>query len=287
MPNRVQQHPKPARQYGSVAFTSAGGSDVGRVRPRNEDAYLVLPEAGAFVVADGMGGQVAGDLAAGLAVATLRETLARIGEAAEPAATAILSRAIIAANDEIFHRTLAEDDKRGMGTTLTALALSGSRYAIGHVGDSRAYVMRDDELRQITKDHSWVQEQVDAGYLTTEQARTHPYVSVISRCVGTSPEVEPDVYAGSVRPGDVFLLATDGLTKMLDDDEILWLMMLKRSPRELVDGLIAEANRMGGLDNIAVVAVRIEGTDGRFASGATPPSAAARRAVEVGGGPMT
>jgi protein phosphatase len=221
----------------------------------------VLPEAGAFVVADGMGGEVAGELAAGMAVATLRERLAKIGGDAEPATTAVLSRAIIAANEEIFQRTVAEEDKRGMGTTVTAMALRGARYVIGHVGDSRAYVIRDGEVHQITKDHSWVQEQVDAGYLTAEQARTHPYVSVITRCVGASPEVEADVYSGSVRSGDVFMLATDGLTNMLGDEEILWMTSLERSPKRLVNALIDEANRMGGLDNVTVIVVRIDGED--------------------------
>ncbi len=259
MPNKVMLPPKPACLHRSVAFSCAGRTHIGRVRPCNEDAYLVLPEVGAFVVADGMGGQVAGELASSMAVATLREKLARIGEDAEPAAAAILSRAIIAANDEIFRRTLAEEDKRGMGTTVTALALSGSRYALGHVGDSRAYVIRDDEIYRITKDHSWVQEQVDSGYLTAEQARTHRYASVITRCVGASPEIEPDVYSGSIRPGDVFLLATDGLTNMIGDDEILWMTSLEYSPERLVNALIDEANRMGGLDNIAVIVVRIDG----------------------------
>jgi len=261
MSPRVECPPKPVRQHRSMGFTCAGRSDIGCVRPRNEDAYLVLPEAGVFVVADGMGGQAAGELAAGMAVAALGEALARIGEDPEQAATAVLSRAIGKANEEIFQRTLAEEDKRGMGTTVTAMALRGSSYAIGHVGDSRAYVMREDELHQITKDHSWVQEQVDAGFLTAEQARRHPYVSVITRCVGASPDVEPDVCTGGIRPGDVFLLATDGLTSMLDDDEILWMMMLQRSPRELVDGLLAKASRMGGLDNITAIVVRIDGID--------------------------
>jgi len=169
--------------------------------------------------------------------------------------------AIRTANGAIFQRTLTEHDKRGMGTTVTALTLYETRFLIGQVGDSRAYLLRDTKLSQLTKDHSYVQEQVDAGYLTPEQARTHPYSNVITRCVGANSEVMPDIYVGTVKPRDVFLLASDGLTGMLEDYQLAELLSAERMPEEEVDALIAEANRHGGLDNITAVIVRIDSVD--------------------------
>jgi protein phosphatase len=169
--------------------------------------------------------------------------------------------AIRTANGAIFQRTLTEHDKRGMGTTVTALTLFGTRFLIGQVGDSRAYLLRDGRLSQLTKDHSYVQEQVDAGYLTPEQARTHPYSNVITRCVGANSEVMPDIYVGTVKASDVFLLASDGLTGMLEDYQLQELLSPDRMPEEEVDALIAEANRHGGLDNITAIIVRVDSVD--------------------------
>jgi protein phosphatase len=169
--------------------------------------------------------------------------------------------AIRAANGAIFERTLTEHDKRGMGTTVTALTLFETRFLIGQVGDSRGYLLRDNRLSQLTKDHSYVQEQVDAGYLTPEQARTHPYSNVITRCVGANSEVMPDIYVGTVRPKDVFLLASDGLTGMLEDYQLQELLSPDRMPQDEVDALITEANRHGGLDNITAIIVRIDSVD--------------------------
>ncbi len=169
--------------------------------------------------------------------------------------------AIRAANGAIFERTLTEHDKRGMGTTVTALVLYDGRFLIGQVGDSRGYLLRDGKLAQLTKDHSYVQEQVDAGYLTPEQARSHPYSNVITRCVGANSDVMPDIYVGAVKPKDLFLLASDGLTGMLEDHQLAELLLVNRLPQELVDELIAEANRHGGLDNITAILVRIDSVD--------------------------
>ena len=169
--------------------------------------------------------------------------------------------AIRAANGAIFQRTLTEHDKRGMGTTVTALVLYEGRYLIGQVGDSRAYLLRDGRLAQITKDHSYVQEQVDAGYLTPEQARSHPYSNVITRCVGANSDVLPDVYVGSVRESDVLLLASDGLTGMLEDYQLAEVLARGEMPQTMVDALISEANRHGGLDNITAIVVRVDAVD--------------------------
>jgi protein phosphatase len=129
------------------------------------------------------------------------------------------------------------------------------------VGDSRGYLLRDKRLSQLTKDHSYVHEQVDAGYLTPEQARTHPYSNVITRCVGANSEVMPDIYVGTVRPKDVFLLASDGLTGMLEDYQLQELLSPDRMPQDEVDALITEANRHGGLDNITAIIVRVDSVD--------------------------
>jgi protein phosphatase len=137
------------------------------------------------------------------------------------------------------------------------LLISGTRYLIGQVGDSRIYLMRDGTLSQITKDHSYVQEQVDAGFLTPEQARYHPYSNVITRCVGASQDVEPDTYRGEVRNGDIFLVASDGLTGMVDDRRLGQLLGSRAEPKRKVEALISEANGRGGLDNITAIIVQV------------------------------
>src|SRR6185503_12339766 len=145
-------------------------------------------------------------------------------------------------------------------------------YLIGHVGDSRAYLFRDHHLVQLTKDHSYVQEQVDAGYLTPEQARTHPYSNVITRCVGANAEVIPDVYMGTLRTHDVYLLASDGLTGMLEDHDLHAVLEGESEPDAVVQTLITEANRRGGLDNITAIIVRVDAV--RRTSGETAAVAA-------------
>jgi protein phosphatase len=129
------------------------------------------------------------------------------------------------------------------------------------VGDSRVYILRDGALKQVTKDHSYVQEQVDAGFLTPEQARYHPYSNVITRCVGASDDVEPDTFAGEIREGDVFLVASDGLTGMVDDRRLQQLLLARAEPQRIVDSLIAEANGRGGLDNITAIVIAVRGLD--------------------------
>lgn len=239
-------------------FTCAGRTDVGVVRSGNEDNYLLVPDKAIFIVADGMGGHAAGEVASEMAVRIIAQQLGDPRTLAETEASHRIREAIREANAQIFDRTLTEHDKRGMGTTATALVLMGSRYLIGQVGDSRAYMLRDGEMLQLTKDHSYVQEQVDAGYLTQEDARTHPYSNVITRCVGANEDVIPDTYLGTLRAGDLFLLASDGLTGMIDDPRLQQLLESSREPQDLSDALVTEANRVGGLDNITVILVRID-----------------------------
>ena len=242
-------------------ITSAGRTDVGIIRSGNEDSYLMVPDRGIFIVADGMGGHAAGEVASEMAVRFVARELDSLRGMNDHQVAERMRTAIRTANGAIFQRTLTEHDKRGMGTTVTALTLYETRFLIGQVGDSRAYLLRDGRLSQVTKDHSYVQEQVDAGYLTPEQARSHPYSNVITRCVGANSDVMPDTYAGTVKAKDVFLLASDGLTGMLEDYQLAEILSPERMPQEEVDLLIAEANRHGGLDNITAIIVRIDSVD--------------------------
>src|ERR671928_1110935 len=233
------------------------------IRSGNEDSFAVEADRqrGLFVVADGMGGHAAGEVASEMAVQILQRELSDLRDVESAPASERVMNALKRANKAIHDRTLSEVDKQGMGTTASVLVLAGRRYLIGQVGDSRVYLLRDGALRQLTKDHSYVQEQVDAGFLTPEQARYHPYSNVITRCVGAAIDVEPDTYSGEVRSGDVFLVASDGLTGMVDDRRLQQLLASNAQPHRLVDALISEANGRGGLDNITAIVVRVLSVD--------------------------
>jgi PPM family protein phosphatase len=230
------------------------------IRSGNEDSFETNANAnrGVFVVADGMGGHAAGEVASLMAVQAVITELADLKEIDESGAAGNkLADSLRTANRNIHDRMLAEADKQGMGTTASVLVLDQKRYLIGQVGDSRVYLLRDGQLQQITKDHSYVQEQVDAGFLTPEQAKYHPYSNVITRCVGASESVEPDVYRGDIKAGDIFLVASDGLTGMVDDRRIHALLMSRAEPERKVHSLISEANGRGGLDNITAIVVHV------------------------------
>lgn len=259
-----------------MRFTCAGNTDVGVVRSGNEDSFLVDHQRGVFIVADGMGGHAAGEVASEMAVEIIARRVEGIRQLPDAAASERMGEAIRAANAAIFDRTLAEQDKRGMGTTVTVMVLFARKYLIGQVGDSRAYLLREGVLTQITKDHSYVQEQVDAGLLTAEQARTHPYSNVITRCVGANEEVVPDIYYGALRTGDIILLASDGLTGMLEDEQLHEVLKTEGGPDTWVDRMIADANRRGGLDNITVVLVRIDEVDPNTGEHRIPAATAGR-----------
>lgn len=259
-----------------MRFTCAGNTDVGVVRSGNEDSFMVDSQRGVFIVADGMGGHAAGEVASEMAVGIIARHVEGIRQLSDSAASERMGEAIRSANAAIFDRTLAEQDKRGMGTTVTVMVLFARKYLIGQVGDSRAYLLRDGTLTQITKDHSYVQEQVDAGLLTPEQARTHPYSNVITRCVGANEEVVPDIYYGAIRTGDIILLASDGLTGMLEDEQLLEVLRSEGGPDTWVDRMIADANRRGGLDNITVVVVRIDEVDPNTGEHRIPAATAGR-----------
>jgi protein phosphatase len=250
----------------------AARTDVGMIRSGNEDAFFAhaTDQLGLFIVADGMGGHAAGEVASEMAVQIVSRELGQIEDLHGDGVRERVAHALRTANRAIFERTLAESDKQGMGTTASVLILSGKRYLIGQVGDSRVYMLREGGLKQLTKDHSYVQEQVDAGLLTPEQARYHPYSNVITRCVGAGESSEPDTFAGEVKAGDVFLLASDGLTGMVDDRRLQQLLLSRATARRVVDALIAEANYRGGLDNITAIVVQVQQVDAKDGGGEAP-----------------
>jgi serine/threonine protein phosphatase PrpC len=227
-------------------------SDTGRQRTANEDSYFA--SAPLFVVADGMGGAQAGEVASRIAAESFEEA-ERSGEAAE----AFLRRITQAANQRIHGLAQHDSTRSGMGTTLTAALVDGEEVAFAHVGDSRAYLWRDGELKMLTSDHSLVEELRRQGKLTSEQAEDHPQRSIITRALGPEANVEVDTFTISSRPGDVFLLCSDGLTTMVKDARIAELLGSEERLDALVRALVEEANQAGGRDNITVVAFNLEG----------------------------
>ena len=223
----------------------AVATDPGRRRRRNEDAYLVEPPL--FAVADGMGGAQAGEVASRLAAGALRE-----------GGTSELDALIQEANRRVHQRAAEDPEASGMGTTMTVALVETSGVRFGHVGDSRAYLIRDGKLEQVTQDHSLVGELVRSGKLSPEEAGRHPQRSVITRAVGTDPDVDVDTFTVEPQEGDLFLICSDGLTDMVDDETIERLVGKKRDDLDgLVKSLVKTANRGGGEDNITVVAFEI------------------------------
>jgi protein phosphatase len=233
------------------------------IRSGNEDNFFAEADElrGVFVVADGMGGHAAGEVASEMAVQIVARHLLLLKSVLDKESAEKVAQSMREANRAIYDRMLAEVDKQGMGTTASVLVLSDNQFLIGQIGDSRIYLLRDGALTQLTKDHSYVQEQVDAGLLTPEQARYHPYSNVITRCVGASENVEADIYEGEMKPGDVYLLASDGLTGMVDDRRLQAMLLARSGPGRIVDALIAEANGRGGLDNITAIVIQVVSVD--------------------------
>jgi len=227
-------------------------TDTGRRRPQNEDTFVCDPPL--FAVADGVGGAQAGEIASRLAAAALEE---RPPDAQGEETVAALLRE---ANDRIYGRALEDPEAAGMGTVVTVLLVdeAAGTVAIGHVGDSRAYLLRDGKLEQLTPDHSLVGELVRAGRLSVEEAEQHPHRSVITRAVGTEPTVEVDTFTLTVAPGDVYLICSDGLTDLVRDEQIAELIVAAdNDPEAAAEALVVAANLAGGIDNITVVLFEI------------------------------
>ena len=230
---------------------TAGLTDTGRKRRHNEDSFVLSPPV--FAIADGMGGANAGEVASELAVEALREAPGGDGDG-EGRVVSLIQEA----NRRVYERATEDAAASGMGTTMTVALLEDDAVRIGHVGDSRAYLIRDGELHQLTDDHSLVGELVRSGKLAPEDAESHPQRSVITRALGTDPDVDVDRVTVETRAGDLFLLCSDGLYSMVGNDKILELVERHRSDLDAAaKALVRAANRVGGDDNITVVAFEI------------------------------
>jgi serine/threonine protein phosphatase PrpC len=230
----------PVRQLGH-------GTDTGKKRRRNEDEYVVEPPL--FAIADGMGGAQAGELASSLAAGAVRG-----GEGTAGGGEDYVVELIQEANRRVYQRSSQDAAVSGMGTTMTVALVEEGSVVFGHVGDSRAYLIRDGKLEQLTEDHSLVAELVRSGKLSPEEAETHPQRSVITRALGTDPDVDVDTFSIPTHPEDLFMLCSDGLTSMVEDDLILSTVEKHRDNLQTAaKALIRAANKGGGEDNITVV----------------------------------
>ncbi|HYA88927.1 MAG TPA: Stp1/IreP family PP2C-type Ser/Thr phosphatase [Nitrospirota bacterium] len=248
-----------------MKIISFGGTDPGKKRGNNEDAYLIDDSIGLYAVADGIGGSEGGEVASRIAVDALAGAipdLLREKGGQQPSGVtgkaelenSLLRQAFAIANNDILNTGDQNPRLSGMGTTLATILIRDEVAYIAHVGDSRAYLLRSGEFKQLTPDHSFVAEQLRAGAITAEQARMSPYRHIITRALGGNGEVLPDVSQHRLQKDDRFLLCTDGLTEMVDDEDIGRILAMA-SPRETVQKLVAVANDRGGVDNITVVVV--------------------------------
>jgi PPM family protein phosphatase len=236
-------------------------TDVGRVRKQNEDAYLVDPPL--YVVADGMGGARGGAVASQLAIESLGQTFHLERES--------LGRQVRDANEIVFERSVEDRSVAGMGTTLTAVAIDGDQALVAHVGDSRAYLLRAGDLRQVTEDHTLVNRMLKAGEITAEEAEVHPHRNVLTRALGTEPTVKVDEFTIGLLDGDRIVICSDGLTGMVTEDQMKAILETTPDPNEAADRMVRAANRAGGIDNITVLVVDVHDDD----AGETSPGGGA------------
>jgi serine/threonine protein phosphatase PrpC len=256
---------QPVKLGGTAAVT-----DAGRRRRHNEDAYVCEPPL--FAVADGIGGAQAGEVASSLAAAAVRDDPSNGGVDGRDRVDALIQEA----NRRVYQRQSQDASVSGMGTTMTVALVEDAQVWIGHVGDSRAYLVRGGRLEQLTEDHSLVAELVRSGRLSPEEAEDHPQRSVVTRALGTDPDVDVDTFSVEARPGDLFLLCSDGLTTMVADDGILAEIDRHRENlRAAAKALVRAANRGGGEDNITIVFFEIAGDadDGERTVSLPPPQA--------------
>jgi PPM family protein phosphatase len=237
----------------TVRLVIGAATDVGKVRGHNEDAYLVDDQLGLVAVADGMGGHQAGEVASATALEALRAAVTS-GEGIRDAVTA--------ANEAVYDKSTTDERLRGMGTTLTAATLAaGGTLLLGHVGDSRAYLLHDATLERLTTDHSLVEELIQAGEITPEEAEADPRRSMITRALGIDPDVDVDLYPTQLSNGDRLLFCSDGLTGMVSDEEIRKVLTDEHDPNGAARRLITAANAAGGIDNITVLVVDVVDDD--------------------------
>jgi PPM family protein phosphatase len=250
------------------SLQSASLTDPGRVRDHNEDCIESRPEIGLFVLADGMGGYNAGEVASGMATSLIADGLQeawkprevdRMGrEEAKSLSEKVIRDQIARANNAIFTTSQNNPECAGMGTTLVVTHFYDNFMAVAHIGDSRLYRLRDDVMEQVTRDHSLLQEQLDSGLITPEEAKLSQNKNLVTRALGIDPTVEPEIHTYETQADDIFLLCSDGLSDMVEDEEIrLTLITLKTNPNLTVQQLIQAANDNGGRDNISAMLIRI------------------------------
>jgi PPM family protein phosphatase len=235
----------------------SGNTDTGKVRSNNEDAFMVNAEVGYCLVADGMGGAAAGEMASQIFAETAAEVLNRARSSSEQELVESIQNVFEQANERILGHVERFPEHKGMGCTAELLAFTADGFVLGHMGDSRTYRLRDGHFKQLTKDHSLVQEQIDQGVITLEQARSHRMRNIILRAVGVHPTPALDTLRGPVFAGDLFLLCSDGLTDLVQDDEIFEILSAGNTLPDKTLQLIEMANRIGGKDNVTVVLAEV------------------------------
>lgn len=252
--NSTRNTSSPHNDTSSVEVVSSyygSRTEIGNVREHNEDSLTVLPPL--FAVADGMGGHEAGEVASEITINTLNDL------APQSADAEALARAVVAANLNVIKAPSQGVGREGMGTTLTAAILEKERLVIAQVGDSRAYLLHNGSLQQLTRDHSLMADMIEAGQLTEAEARVHPNRSVITRAIGSDPHMQPDLYELNVETGDRLLLCSDGICGMIEDHEIASIMRQAPSAQSCADQLVEAALAAGGFDNATAVVVDVEG----------------------------
>ena len=230
-----------------------GKTDIGLKRKNNEDAFFINSDHGFCLVADGVGGAAAGGLASKIFAESTIETFSSNSDRSEKEIKYRVQEAFRLANYNILKHVNQNPDHSGMGCTAELLAFSEKGFILGHIGDSRTYCLRNGQFEQLTRDHTLVQQQVEAGLITRDRIKQHPYRNVIFRCLGRTKEIELDLLKGKAQPDDLFLLCSDGLTDMVPDDQIYDILCSGIDIRDMVEDLIETAKSAGGNDNITVV----------------------------------
>ena len=245
-------------------FDVASATDVGRVRAHNEDSIAADPDIGLATLADGMGGYNAGEVASGIAVAMVPAEMRKLAASqalhglSDEDVQKVVATQASKVNTAIYAAAQSQTQYAGMGTTLVIAYWHGERVTVGHLGDSRCYRLRGDEITALTRDHSWIQEQIDAGLMSYEQARASKKKNLVTRACGIDPNVEPEVHTHDVAPGDIYVLCSDGLYDMVPDEDIhLTVSSLKSNLTLAAQQLLQQANDAGGRDNISVILVHV------------------------------
>jgi len=265
----VSRVPTKSLEGDAVQIDSGGVTDLGRVRLNNEDSFRIVEPLNLFILSDGMGGEAHGEIASSLAVDTIERvcssskvdlevTLAGASGENWTEQTRLLQNAVLQANSGIYQSSQEHPEQRGMGATLTAGWINGSKLSLAHVGDSRAYLLRTGNLQQLTNDHSLVAEQVRRGIITPQQAEESEMQSVLLRALGAHPEVDVDIDEFDLFPRDVLLLCSDGLTRMVTEPEIAGTLQAETDPEKAAQKLVDLANERGGLDNVTVIVARLQ-----------------------------